>query len=47
MTNRIALWLGGFLIFLILADVLADDGRILLFLAKKIVDLVQYVAFWR
>ncbi|QPZ90752.1 hypothetical protein [Thioclava electrotropha] len=47
MTNRIALWLGALLILLILADVLADDGRILLFLAKKTADLVQYVAFWR
>jgi hypothetical protein len=27
--------------------VFADDGRILLFLAKKTADLVQYVAFWR
>ena len=47
MTNRLALWLGALLILLILADVFADDGRILLFLAKKTADLVQYVAFWR
>ncbi|KEO51589.1 hypothetical protein [Thioclava pacifica] len=47
MTNRIALWLAGIIIVLIFSDVLFDGGRILLFLAKELLDLVQYIAFWR
>ena len=47
MTNRIALWLGGIVALLILADIVLNQGRALLFLAREIADLVQYVAFWR
>ncbi|KEP69917.1 glyceraldehyde-3-phosphate dehydrogenase [Thioclava dalianensis] len=47
MTNRIALWLAATIVLLALADIFLDDGRVLLFLSKKILDLVQYIAFWR
>ncbi|WP_093470163.1 hypothetical protein [Thioclava marina] len=47
MTNRIALWLAGITVMLIFSDALFNEGRILLFLAKELLDLVQYIAFWR
>ncbi|MEX1660577.1 hypothetical protein [uncultured Thioclava sp.] len=47
MTDRIALWLGAILIVLILADIFLNQGQALLFLGRRIADLVQYVAFWR
>jgi len=47
MTNRIAIVLG----LLILAggayDVLRNDMSGLLFLARKLMDLIEYLAFWR
>lgn len=47
MTNRIALWLGAILIAGILVDVVFFDAENLLFLSKKMLDLIDWVAFWR
>ena len=47
MTNSLALILGTALVGLIALDVLAYDGASLLFLAKKLADLIEWLAFWR
>mgnify|MGYP001576776941 FL=1 len=47
MTNRIALWLGVVLIGLIAADLMLVGDKHLVFLGKKMVDLIEWMAFWR
>ena len=47
MNNSIALSLGALILGLVLADGLANGGGAMLFLAKKLLVLVDYVAFWR
>ncbi|MBT9245030.1 hypothetical protein KM031_01510 [Gemmobacter fulvus] len=47
MTDRLALVLGLLLVTLITADILANGGDVLLFLAKKFADLTEYLIFWR
>jgi hypothetical protein len=47
MTNRIALWLGVVLIGLIAADLMLVGNKHLVFLGKKMVDLIEWMAFWR
>ena len=46
-TDRIALILAILIAVLISADLLVNNGQVLLFLAKKIVDLAEYLIFWR
>ncbi len=47
MTNRIALVFALFLLGLFCIDRFAYDGAALFFLVRKLVDLIEYVAFWR
>ena len=47
LTDRIALWLGLILAAAILADLALNGGSALLFLLRKFLDLVEWVAFWR
>ena len=47
MTNRIALWLAAVLILAVLVDAAAFDWGGILFLARKFLELVNYIAFWR
>lgn len=47
MTNRLAIYLGLFLAALVAADLLLFDGANLLFLAKKLFRLIDWLAFWR
>jgi hypothetical protein len=47
MTNRIALALAAILAVLIGADLWADKGAVLLFLARKLFAFLDYIAFWR
>jgi hypothetical protein len=47
MTNPIAIVLGLILIGLIVGDVMVYDAANLLFLAKKLADLIEWIAFWR
>ena len=47
MTNTIALYLGIFLVLVLGADLLANDGLAVMFVMHKFVDLVEWVAFWR
>ncbi|MFM7333981.1 MAG: glyceraldehyde-3-phosphate dehydrogenase [Tabrizicola sp.] len=46
MTNTIALWIGVILVAGIIADVALNGGTALLFLARKFLDLVEWVDFW-
>ena len=47
MTNRIAIVLGAVLLGLILLDVLLFRSENLVFLGKKMFDLIEWMAFWR
>lgn len=47
MTNKIAIWLGLILIAGIVADLLLTEGETLVFLGKKLFELIDWVAFWR
>jgi hypothetical protein len=47
MTNKIALYLVGLIALAIGADLLLNDGIAVGFLARKFVELVEWVAFWR
>ncbi len=47
MTNQLALILGAIIAALIGVDLLLFDGAYLLFLAKKLFWLIDYIAFWR
>jgi len=47
MTNTIALYLGAVLLACMGLDLLAHDGAGMLFLARKFLGLVEWVAFWR
>jgi hypothetical protein len=47
MTNKIALVLGLMLIAALVADTLVYGTNHVLFLAKKLADLLEWLAFWR
>jgi hypothetical protein len=47
MTNRIALALGGFLLAAITLDLLLYGTGHMIFLGKKIFELIEWIAFWR
>ncbi len=47
MTDRIALYLGLVLAGLIAVDLVLNGGEILLFLARKFINLMDWVEFWR
>ncbi|VVT23091.1 Thiamine biosynthesis protein ThiC [Roseovarius sp. EC-HK134] len=47
MTNTIAIGLGGIVLVAIGADVILNDSQSTLFLGRKLIDLIEYVAFWR
>lgn len=47
MNNPVALGLGALIVMLVLADGLANGGGAMVFLAKKLLVLIDYVAFWR
>ncbi len=47
MTNRIALILGLTLIGGIVIDLLLFGSDHLIFLSKKLIDLIEWMAFWR
>lgn len=47
MTNPIAIVLGLFLIGMIAGDVIVYDTANLLFLGKKLADMIEWIAFWR
>jgi hypothetical protein len=47
MTDRIALILAVIIVLLILVDIVLNDAAALTFLLRKLVDMIEYVAFWR
>ncbi|MEP2716563.1 glyceraldehyde-3-phosphate dehydrogenase [Pseudophaeobacter sp.] len=47
MTNKIAIWLGLILITGIVADLVLAQGANLVFLSKKLFELIDWIAFWR
>lgn len=47
MTDRIAFLLAGVVALAILADLSFNGGSALLFLARKLVDLIDLVSIWR
>jgi hypothetical protein len=46
LTNTIALWLGLILLAGIIADFAFNGGSALMFLARKFLDLIEWVDFW-
>jgi len=47
MTNRVAIPMGLLIIGAILIDVMLFDAQSLIFLSKKMYDLMEWMAFWR
>ena len=47
MTNRIAIFLGLFLIAAIVLDTMLYGDEHMVFLGKKFFELIEWVAFWR
>ncbi|MFP1646025.1 hypothetical protein [Pontitalea aquivivens] len=47
MPNRVAFGLAALIVLIALVDGLASGGGGFMFLARKFLDLVSYVAFWR
>ncbi|MCK0169872.1 hypothetical protein MWU53_02255 [Aliiroseovarius sp. S1123] len=47
MTNQLAIILGAVILLLVGLDVVVWDAENLLFLAKKFLELTEWVAFWR
>jgi uncharacterized membrane protein YobD (UPF0266 family) len=47
MTDRIAYILAAIIVLLILADVTLNAAAAMTFLLRKLVDMIEYVAFWR
>ncbi|MCI2398812.1 hypothetical protein [Aliiroseovarius subalbicans] len=47
MTNKIAIVLALIIIAVFLADRVLFGGGLPVFLGRKIVDLSEYIAFWR
>ena len=46
MTDRVALVLACIIIALILADVFVNSSHALLFLLRKMADLIEYLSIW-
>lgn len=47
MTNQLAVILGGTIIAALIADIALFGDEHLLFLGKKLFDLIEWLAFWR
>ena len=47
MTNTIALYLALFLIVAISADIVIYGSEHVVFLGKKLTELLEWIAFWR
>lgn len=47
MTNRLALILGACILLGLGLDQYLADGANLLFLGRKLADLIEWLAFWR
>ena len=47
MTNTIALWLGALILGFLALDFLYLDWNVPVFLGRKLLELVEWLAFWR
>ncbi|MGJ8617456.1 MAG: hypothetical protein ACSHWS_11500 [Sulfitobacter sp.] len=47
MTNRIAIFLGLFIIAVFVADMMIYGNQHMIFLGKKLFELIEWIAFWR
>ena len=47
MTNTLSIVLGTLLVGGIAYDAMANDGETLVFLGKKLAELIEWLAFWR
>lgn len=47
MTNQIAIFLFLFLLALLGIDVVFNDSAVFLLLARKLFELIEWLAFWR
>ena len=47
MTNRLALVIGLVLLILLASDAFFADWANSIYLGRKLVDLIEYLAFWR
>lgn len=47
MTNQLALMMGAAIVVAVAVDLTLYNGDTLLFLSRKFVDLMHWVAFWR
>jgi hypothetical protein len=46
-TNRLAFVLALLIVTALAADVMLDDSKAVMFLLRKFVDMVEWLAFWR
>lgn len=47
MTNLIAISLGGIILVALGLDVIFNDSTAILFVGRKLIDFIEYLAFWR
>lgn len=47
MTNTIAAWLGGLILVLLIGDLVLYGSEHIVFLGKKLYELIEWLAFWR
>ncbi|MGB0800009.1 MAG: glyceraldehyde-3-phosphate dehydrogenase [Planktomarina sp.] len=47
MTHRLALIVGGMIIAALLLDLILQGGDATHFLLRKLMDLIEWLAFWR
>jgi hypothetical protein len=47
MTNLIAISLGGIILVALGLDIIFNDGTAVLFVGRKLIDFIEYLAFWR
>ena len=47
MTNQIAVVLGALILAFLGIDLLTQDGRLTLMLARHLADFTEYLSFWR
>ncbi len=47
MTNTIALWLAVLILGFLALDYFYLDWNVVVFLGRKLLDLIEWMAFWR
>ena len=47
MTNKLAIWLGGLIVAVVLVDHFWVHFGLPVFLGRKLLAVIEYVSFWR